>query len=106
MRRTSVTWFWVVVLVQLLAFPTALGADQWSSSVTVPPGSDGISFVDNFQTGPVSYIAASTDSVLGAVPQIQCLNSTSPSNCDLNNIGTSGEVTAYLPMCATSSSTN
>jgi hypothetical protein len=97
----------VVVFVQLLAFPTASGADQWSPiSTPSPPGTDGMTFLDNSQWGAISYIEASTDSTVNAVPEVQCSAFTSSGPCALNLPGTSGEVTAYLPVCVSATSTN
>jgi hypothetical protein len=99
-RSVTATALGVLVSVQLLAFPMSASADQWSASQTVPPGSDGISLVDSYQWNEISNITANNQ---GPVP---CSAFTSEGPCALNSPTTSGTVTALLPKCASTTSTN
>ncbi len=96
----------LLVAVQLLALPSSAYGDQWSPSLTVPPNSDGVSFVDNYQWNAISYIAASTNSSNGSAPAVQCSTFTSSGPCALNLPGSTGTVTALLPICESATSTN
>lgn len=91
----------VLTIVQLLAFPMSASADQWSASLTVPPGSAGVSFVDSYHWNEISDIVASD----GIIP-ISCSAFTTSGPCALNNPTTSGTVTTLLPPCESSTSTN
>lgn len=84
--------------------PDVANADQWSPSITVPPGSDGVSFVDNSQWNTISYIVAGAGLLNRS--SIQCLTITLSGPCALSLPGTTGMVTALLPICESASSTD
>lgn len=104
-RKITVLALFVLCAGTLL-FPAIATADQWSPSLTVPPNSDGVSFVDNLQWSAISYIEANTGVSTNANAQVQCSTIATSGPCALNSPGTSGSVTALLPYCASPSSSN
>lgn len=96
----------IVSCVCAMIFPPIATADQWSPGLTVPPNSDGVSFVDNYQWSALSSIVANPLTSSNSTDQVECSNFTATGPCALNSNGTSGTVTALLPVCASGTSTN
>lgn len=100
-RGVTISAIGALASLQLIAFPMPASADQWSASLTVPPGSAGVSLVDSYHWNEISDILAND----GSTP-IACSAFTSSGPCALNSPTTSGTVTTLLSPCESSTSTN
>ena len=85
----------IVSCVCAMILPPIATADQWSPGLTVPPNSDGVSFVDNYQWSALSSIVANPLTSSNSTDQVECSNFTATGPCALNSNGTSGTSPHY-----------